>query len=164
MDTNELLNDTFMAISMLDEVKSNLEYAEIINDVNKINTALNGNLIIENGIAYDWNGLFCNLYNKYMQKPEFRIILESYQNRFDNFNTGNNQPNNQNEILRNSLYNLRKWIVRYFLVKYAENICGKMYIEKYKNVSLARNINELEERTSQVDEELCKDLRKNKNE
>lgn len=158
MSTDELLLQCYKALSAMTEIKNDTEYAEIINDISRIESTLNRDWSKEKNI-HSYNDLFNEIYNKYILKPEFAIITNAYNIKFNGFNLENN---NQKQILSEdrNLYNLRKWLIRYFNVRVLEDTYGKKYFDKYGKLLDTKNMDELETDLRLTDEEVCEEVKK----
>ncbi|MBQ3409279.1 MAG: hypothetical protein IJH12_08770 [Clostridia bacterium] len=167
MDGRDLYIKATEIIMKNDSIKSDNEYVDIIKDINKIDNVRNKYIMPgeANQDEHEINKrqVFAELYKKYTTKPDFYITgFYTYQRLYNKFcpKVGQKQSN---DPTGDYLLVLRKWIVRYFLCKYAndklkDNIEDKL-IQKEKVIF---NQVQLDAELFDIDVALCRKIAEGK--
>lgn len=140
-------------------VKTKFEYfiSDALRDINIIDFA-----ILSSDVTYK-----TNIYNKMKEKYNFDLERIGYTKALDLMTSSYTSSNlSEESIIRNSLSILRKWIIRcsgYMCVKKIaeENVVDgiDMYMKKYAITDDIVDINTLNERLNDIDEDILSCLR-----
>ena len=140
-------------------VKTKFEYfiSDALKDINIIDFA-----ILSSDVTYK-----TNIYNKMKEKYNFDLERIGYTKALDLMTSSYTSSNlTEESIIRNSLSILRKWIIRcsgYMCVKKIaeENVVDgiDMYMKKYAITDDIVDINTLNERLNDIDEDILSCLR-----
>ena len=140
-------------------VKTKFEYfiSDALRDINIIDFA-----ILSSDVTYK-----TNIYNKMKEKYNFDLERIGYTKALDLMTSSYTSSNlSEESIIRNSLSILRKWIIRcsgYMCVKKIaeENVVDgiDMYMKKYAITDDIVDINALNERLNDIDEDILSCLR-----
>lgn len=140
-------------------VKTKFEYfiSDALKDINIIDFA-----ILSSDVTYK-----TNIYNKMKEKYNFDLERIGYTKALDLMTSSYTSSNlSEESIIRNSLSILRKWIIRcsgYMCVKKIaeENVVDgiDMYMKKYAITDDIVDINTLNERLNDIDEDILSCLR-----
>ena len=140
-------------------VKTKFEYfiSDALKDINIIDFA-----ILSSDVTYK-----TNIYNKMKEKYNFDLERIGYTKALDLMTSSYTSSNlSEESVIRNSLSILRKWIIRcsgYMCVKKIaeENVVDgiDMYMKKYAITDDIVDINALNERLNDIDEDILSCLR-----
>lgn len=140
-------------------VKTKFEYfiSDALRDINIIDFA-----ILSSDVTYK-----TNIYNKMKEKYNFDLERIGYTKALDLMTSSYTSSNlSEESVIRNSLSILRKWIIRcsgYMCVKKIaeENVVDgiDMYMKKYAITDDIVDINTLNERLNDIDEDILSCLR-----
>ena len=140
-------------------VKTKFEYfiSDALRDINIIDFA-----ILSSDVTYK-----TNIYNKMKEKYNFDLERIGYTKALDLMTSSYTSSNlSEESVIRNSLSILRKWIIRcsgYMCVKKIaeENVVDgiDMYMKKYAITDDIVDINALNERLNDIDEDILSCLR-----
>lgn len=140
-------------------VKTKFEYfiSDALRDINIIDFA-----ILSSDVIYK-----TNIYNKMKEKYNFDLERIGYTKALDLMTSSYTSSNlSEESVIRNSLSILRKWIIRcsgYMCVKKIaeENVVDgiDMYMKKYAITDDIVDINALNERLNDIDEDILSCLR-----
>ncbi len=140
-------------------VKTKFEYfiSDALRDINIIDFA-----ILSSDVTYK-----TNIYNKMKEKYNFDLERIGYTKALDLMTSSYTSSNlSEESVIRNSLSLLRKWIIRcsgYMCVKKIaeENVVDgiDMYMKKYAITDDIVDINALNERLNDIDEDILSCLR-----
>lgn len=140
-------------------VKTKFEYfiSDALRDINIIDFA-----ILSSDVTYK-----TNIYNKMKEKYNFDLERIGYNKALDLMTSSYTSSNlSEESVIRNSLSILRKWIIRcsgYMCVKKIaeENVVDgiDMYMKKYAITDDIVDINALNERLNDIDEDILSCLR-----
>lgn len=147
MDDKEVVEKIY---NSLKRIESSNEYRDIESDIKKIDYILKNEIIIDKGIYKDKNQIYNELLTKYNRKADWNCCgYDAYHKICYRLTYINNTGSVNVNI---NLYNLRRWIIRYWMYKFSndrlKDVCEELFIRENNSI---KDIQNLEYRMFELD-------------